>query len=74
MSMKFHRWYSPELQHERERIALERQATQLIKSADRRRANGTLSNPPKPNPTAAATPRRLTFADLKELRRRGLVP
>jgi hypothetical protein len=56
------------------RVALEREATQLIRSAARRApAPVTI----KPKPTRAdmtALPRRLTLSDLPSLRKKGLVP
>jgi hypothetical protein len=68
------RWYTPkERDAYRHHAALEREATQLIRSAARASAPPTI----KPKPTRAdmtALPRRLTLFDLPSLRKRGLVP
>ena len=70
--IRYH-WYSPVWQRDREHAALEREATAIIKQADRRRR--TWSRPPgaarAPMP---ALPQRYTLDDLGELRKRGLVP
>jgi hypothetical protein len=71
------RWFTPkEREAYRRRMALERQATQLIRSTDRRRANEAPPNPPKLNPAPAPTEshRQYRLSDLTLLRRRGLVP
>jgi hypothetical protein len=68
------RWYEPARQRERERAALEREATKLL-VADRRRRK--TASPPRAAVAVSDTssmPRRLTFADLATLRKRGLVP
>ena len=49
--MKSQRWYSPALQRDRERMELEREATRLIRSADRqrrRRASSPAKRPEQP--------------------------
>jgi hypothetical protein len=52
-----HRWYEPEIERERKRAALEKQATQLIRAADRRsreKQNGTaVVISPKSEPPAS---------------------
>jgi hypothetical protein len=53
-----------------QRQELERAATALLRRADRRRR----TRKPERKPAAPTTPRKLTLADLGELRRKGLVP
>ena len=55
------------------RHALERQATALIKAADRRRRKVAPNMTRKPAPSPAE-PRRLRLEDLAELRRQGRIP
>jgi hypothetical protein len=73
MKGQFHRWYEPALRHARERAELERQATQLIKAADRRQHKRA---PPRDRVRAPAPvlPQKLTLTDLATLRRLGRVP
>jgi hypothetical protein len=73
MRSKFHHWYAPELQRERERAELERIATQIIKDADRWNRKSS-SRPRRTRAPAPTMPRRLTFSDLPLLPRKGLVP
>ena len=68
-------WYDPSWQRERERTALEREATKLIRNADRRREASRHASRRQPPPRETpALPRKLTLQDLELLRKRGLLP
>jgi hypothetical protein len=54
------------------RRELERQATALLRRADRRRRQAR--KPVRGTTSPQELPRKLTLADLPELRRRGFVP
>jgi hypothetical protein len=72
--MTSYRWIPTSLKHDHERRQLARIATRLIRDADRRERKRPAYPPRSQRAPAPELPERLTFADLKELRRRGLVP
>jgi hypothetical protein len=70
------RWFTAnERAAYRRRVALEREATELIRAADRRQDELALSRPRRVDADKTqAMPWRLTLSDLPLLRKKGLVP
>jgi hypothetical protein len=71
--MKPNPWYSPVWQRERERMKLERDASRLIKTADRRQSSAERGRFTRPA-ERPALPHKYTLKDLGLLRKRGLLP
>jgi hypothetical protein len=75
MKAQFHRWYEPGLQRERTRAELERQATQLIRTADRRerhRLSTRIADRKASEPILETPSKWVKLGDLKSaMRKRG---